>query len=186
MPSRYEDNVFYLAEFDDQMEQEIVLPLTQEIQKQSRYRDGQIDLHITSPGGYASLCDHLIELVEWAKSKGVVVRTLVPSMAFSAGSMVAVAGTPGHRYMGPHAEHLIHYGILGSMESTPKQIERWAEYKHRQFKISLEHYEKHCQVDNLDMEMLDDGFFVPAKKAIKWKMADKLLDKTPYLIPPES
>lgn len=173
-----EGNVFILNDFDDNMEGSIVLPLTLEVQKQSKLRDGQIDLYVNSFGGFAHLVFHLIELVEIAKRNDVVVRTIVPSVAFSAGSMIAVTGTPGERYIARNGEHLLHYGrSMGSAEETPKQIERWSAYKARDFKNTLAHYGKYAKVPNLDTEMMDDGFFVPAAKCIRFGLADKYLDK---------
>lgn len=173
----YEDNVFVLNDFDDSMESGIVLPLTMEIKKQSDLKDGQIDLWINSFGGYAHLVFHLIELIEIAKRDGVKVRTIVPSVAFSAGSMLAVAGSPGERYIAKSGEHLIHYGRTGSVEETPKQVERWSAYKSRDFKNTIAHYQKYSNVPDIDTEMMDDGFFIPAKSCIKWGLADKYLDK---------
>lgn len=172
-----EGNVFILNDFDDSMESSIVLPLTLEVQKQSKLKDGQIDLWVNSFGGYAHLVFHIIELVEIAKNNGVTVRTIVPSVAFSAGSMLAITGTPGERYIARTGEHLIHYGrSMGSAEETPKQIERWSAYKARDFKNTIEHYKKYASVPNLDTEMMDDGFFLPAQKCVKYKLADKYID----------
>lgn len=173
----YEDNTFVLNDFDDSMEANVVTALTMEIYKQVEVKDGRIDLWINSFGGYAHLVFHMIELVEMAKREGVVVRTIVPSVAFSAGSMLAVTGTPGERYIARAGEHLIHYGRTGSIEETPKQIERWSAYKSRDFKNTIAHYQKYANVDNLDTEMMDDGFFIPASKCIKAGLADKYIDK---------
>lgn len=173
-----EGNVFILNDFDDTMEGNVVMPLTLEVQKQSKLRDGQIDLYINSFGGYVHLVNHIIELVEIAKRNDVIVRTIVPSAAFSAGSMLAITGTPGERYIARDAEHLIHYGTaMGTREETPKQVERWSQYKTRDFKRSLVHYQKYANVPNLDVEMMDDGWFIPAAKCIKYKLADKFMDK---------
>lgn len=177
MPGTYEDNVFFIGDFDDGLEQQILIPLTQEIRKQSEYKDGRIDLYINSCGGYLHLVNHMTELVELAKSNGVVVRTIVPDIAFSAGSMLAITGTVGERYIGKRAEHLIHYGQIMSFETTEQQIDRFTAHKKRIFKGNLDHYKKYCNVPNLDQQMLDDGFFVTAKEAIKWGMADKYIEK---------
>ena len=159
----------------------MVVPLTLEIEKQARLKEGRIDLYINSGGGYAHLLYHLVELLEIAKGRGVVVRTIVPDVAFSAGSMLAVVGTPGERYIGRGAEHLVHYGSIMSFETTPSQVERYRKWKERQFKKNLDHYKKYCDIPEVDKEMLDDGWFVPAKTAIKYKMADKYMDKLPLL-----
>ena len=169
--------MFFLSDFDDNMEASLVLPLTREIQKQRKLRNGQIDLYINSFGGYAHLVFHLIQLVEMAKREDIVVRTIVPSIAFSAGSMLAVVGTPGERYIAKDAEHLIHYGRTGSVEETPKQIERWSAYKTRDFTKTIKHYQRYSEVPNIDAEMMDNGFFVPATKCVKWGLADKYMEK---------
>lgn len=173
-----EGNIFVLNDFDDNMEGNIVLDLTLQVQEQAKVKDGGIiDLWINSFGGYAHLVFHLIELVELAKSNGTVVRTIVPSVAFSAGSMLAITGTPGERYIAKNGEHLIHYGRTGSMEETPKQIERFATYKKRDFKNTIAHYQKYANVPNIDTEMMDNGWFLPAKACISGGLADKYMDK---------
>lgn len=173
----HDGNIFYFTDFDDSMEGNLVLTLTKEIQKQRRLVDGRLDLWINSFGGYGHLVAHLVELVEIAKRDEIVVRTIVPSVAFSAGSMLAITGTPGERYIARGAEHLIHYGQIGSAESTPKQIERMSAYKNRDFKATIEHYRKYTNIPELDSEMMDDGYFLPANKCIKYGLADKYIDK---------
>lgn len=172
-----EGNVFFIGDFDDSLEREVAIPLTKEIQKQKKYRDGQIDLYINSFGGYAHLVMHLVELVELAKREGVTIRTIVPSVAFSAGSMLAIAGTPGERYISKSGEHLVHYGSTGSVETTPTQIERYRAWKDRDFKNTIKHYQKYTKIPNLEEHLKDDGFFVPARDCIKWGLSDKYLDK---------
>lgn len=177
MPGNYEDNVFFIGDFDDVLEQNIVIPLTQEISRQSEKKNGRIDLYINSCGGYLHLVNHLTELVEIAKAQDIVVRTIVPDIAFSAGSMLAITGTKGERYIGRRAEHLIHYGQLMSFETTEEQIDRFSKHKKRLFKGNYEHYVKYCSVPGLDQKMLDDGYFVTAAEAIRWGMADKYMEK---------
>lgn len=177
MPGSYEDNVFFIGDFDDTLEQYVVSPLTAEILKQAKEKDGRIDLWITSYGGYVHLATHLVELVEYAKRQGVTVRTIVPSTAFSAGSMLAIAGTPGERYIGRNADHLIHYGQIGSAETTEEQIKRYTKWKTKMFRANIAHYEKYANVPDLANKISDDGYFVTAAEAIRWKMADKYIEK---------
>lgn len=177
MSGHYEDNTFFIGDFDDALEHGVVVALTKEIKAQSERSDGRIDLWINSVGGYAHLVYHMIELVEVAKRNGVVVRTIIPNIAFSAGSMLAITGTPGERYIARSGEHLVHYGSTGSVETTPTQVERFRAWKDRDFKNTINHYKKYSDVPNIEAQMLDDGFFVTAQQAIKWKMADKYLEK---------
>jgi ATP-dependent protease ClpP protease subunit len=172
-----ENNIFVLNDFDDVMEANIPLALTLEIQKQRKYRDGRIDLYINSFGGYAHLVFHLTSLIELAKNDGVVVRTIVPSIAYSAGSILAITGTPGERYIDANAEHLIHYGRQGSMESTPEQLERNHVQKTEHFKRIKRHYQQYTNIPDIDTLMNDDSAFINSTKSIKWGLADKKMDK---------
>lgn len=172
-----EGNVFFVGDFDDNAERELVIPLTKEIQKQRKLRDGRIDLYINSFGGYAHLLGHLTQLVEIAKREGIVVRTIVPDVAFSAGSMLAITGTPGERYIAKTGNHLIHYGQTGSVESTPLQVDRFFEWKKADFENTVKHYERYSNVPDIRTHIADDGYFVKAAKCIAYGLADKYIEK---------
>jgi ATP-dependent protease ClpP protease subunit len=176
LPGYNEDNVFYISDVDDALEA-LAVPFTVEIERQAKRKDGRIDLYINSVGGYLHVVNHFIELVEIAKQQGIVVRTIVPDIAYSAGSMLAITGTKGERYIGNRAEHLVHYGQIMSFETTEDQVDRFTAHKKRMFRGNLEHYEKYCEIPNLSQKMLDDGYFVTAKQAIKFGMADKPMSK---------
>jgi ATP-dependent protease ClpP protease subunit len=172
-----EGPVFFIGDFDESMESDLLVPLTIEIQKQKALKYGRIDLYINSFGGGLYLVQHLIELVELAKREDIVVRTMVMSAAYSAGSVLAITGTPGERYIARDAEHLIHYGVNGSLNTTPLQIERQEEFNRRMFRWGVNHYKKYSSVPDIEQHMADDHFFVIARNAIKWGLADKYLDK---------
>lgn len=180
MSGTYEDNVFFIGDFDDSLERDIIIPLTMAIREESTKADGLIELHINSMGGYGHLLFHMIELVELAKRNNVTVRTVVMDSAFSAGSMLAVAGTKGERYIARTASHLVHYGSIASFEQTPEQIERYRKWKTRFFANNVSHYKKYADIPNLEESIKDDGFFVTAAEAIKWSMADKYTDKLEF------
>ena len=177
MINSHDGNIFFLTDFDDNMEGDIILPLIKEIQVQRLRRNGRIDLYINSFGGYRHLAFQMISLVENAKREGIVVRTIVPDAAYSAGSILAVTGTPGERYVERTAEHLIHYGFTGSAESTPEQVERNYAQKNEGFKKILTHYRKYTNIPDIEAKMNDDSFYIPATKCIKWGVADKYMEK---------
>lgn len=181
MPGTHEDNVFFIGDVDDSLERDIIMPLTTEIAKQSKEKEGRIDLYINSNGGYGHLAYHMIELVEAAKRQGVIVRTIVANSAFSAGSMLAITGSPGERYISRTGSHLIHYGSIASFEQTPQQIERYNKWKKKFFSDNVAHYKKYSDVPDLEQHISDDGFFVTAAEAIKWGLADKYMDKLEVL-----
>lgn len=178
--SAYHDgrNTFYIGEFDDEMEQNIIIPLTHAVRNQAELRDGRLDFFINSYGGNAHVMMHIIELVELAKRNDVVVRTIITGAAYSAGSMLAVAGTPGERYMSKDAMHLVHYGSTGgSSEATPTQTSRVHDANQIMFKQVIDHYNKYCDIPDLKKNIQDDNWFITSTKAKRWKMVDNYLDK---------
>lgn len=179
MLNSYDGNTFFLTDFDDSMEGDIVLPLIQEIKKQRKYAYPYIDLYINSFGGYRHLVFQLISLVENAKREGITVRTIVPDVAYSAGSILAITGSPGERYIERTGEHLVHYGMTGSMETTPEQASRNHKQKSEGFKKILKHYQNYTDIphEELNRLMNDDSAFIPASKCIKWGLADHYMEK---------
>lgn len=169
---------FILHEFNDKLREGIVIPLTNKIEELSKLKDpGMIEFHINSHGGDSELCLHIMHLIELAKAKGIKVRTINMDTAFSAGSIIAVAGTPGERYVAKTAEYCLHYGThYGWPEHTPTQTERNADHKKRHFARLKGIYEKYCKIPDLEEHLKDDSFFVTAQQALKWSLADKYLE----------
>lgn len=180
-PSNYvSGNKFFIMHgFNKELREGILIQLSNKIDELSQLKNpAPIDIYINSRGGDGFLCLTLIQLMELAKSRGIKVRTIVTQAAFSAGSLVAIAGTPGERYISRTAEHCVHYGTqYGWEETTPLQIERNTDYKKRWFKNLKSTYEKYASIPNLDEQLKDDSFFIPAAQAIKWGLADKFMEE---------
>lgn len=170
---------FYIfGKFDTKLRDNIVAPLNKKIEELSSVKDPTISLYIDSPGGDGFICLQLIDLVELAKRRGITVRTIVSSHALSAGSMLAVTGSTGHRYIGQNAEHLVHYGQFGGQRtSTPLQLDRESARWKRWSKSLLEHYQKYTTIPNIPEVMNDDNYWIAADKCIKWGLADKYTDE---------
>lgn len=177
--NNYEGNTFFINDVDDSLEMGIVVPLIKEIEEQAKLRNGRIDIWVNSFGGYAHLAFQVVTLMDLAKRNDITVRTIVSSVAYSAGSIIACAGTPGERYIDRDAEHLLHLGFTGSGESTIEQVRRNTEQKHTHFKKILNHYKKYANVPDLEQVLSDDSYFVNAQKSIKFGLADKYFDKFP-------
>lgn len=176
MAGHHEDNVFVIGDVDESLEQ-IIVPLVKAVAEQSKLANGRIDLWVNSYGGYTHLARNVIELMETAKRQGVIVRTIVPDVALSAGSMIAVAGSPGERYMSKDAEHLVHYGTIGAVSHTPTQAERSKAYHDRVFRRIVGHYKQYCEIPDLESKINDDGYFITAKDCKKWKLVDHFTDR---------
>lgn len=168
-------NLFFIGDFDENMESDLLIPLTREIQVQRTAEIPRIDLYINSVGGSLYLLQHLIELIEIAKREGITVRTMVMSNAYSAGSLLAITGS--ERYIAKSAEHLVHYGNGGYASATPVQAKRQSDKMNREFKWNINHYKKYANIPNLEKNMEDDNFYITARDCIRWGLADFYLDK---------
>lgn len=172
-------NKFYITgEFDEEMEKGVIWSLTKKINDLKSQKNAVIELYISSVGGNGYILAHIVELVELAKRNDITVRTIVTSHAYSCGSLLAVTGTKGERYISRYAEHLVHYGQFdGYRKSTPLQIEKDAARWKRWAKLLFEHYQKYSAIPDLTEHLKDDNYWIPADKCIKWGLADKYMDE---------
>lgn len=172
------ENFYVLGVFDDEMENGLVWALTAKINELKSKRDASITVYINSPGGSGPLVMHLVGLFELAKRNNIIVRTVVTDMAYSAGSMLAVAGSKGERFINRTAEHLVHYGQFdGFRKTTPLQIERGADRWKRWTKTMVNHYKAYATIPDLEEKIKDDHFWIPSSKCIKWGLADKYMEE---------
>lgn len=174
-----QENRFYIAgEFNTDMETAVIPALRKAIDNQANLKDGSIEFWISSNGGNGLALVQMVELVELAKRKGLTVRTIVASHAYSAGSMLAITGTKGERYISRYADHLPHYGSFdGYRKTTPLQVERHAEHWRHWTGLILDHYRRYADIPDLEKKLRDDDLWVPAEQCIEWGMADKYMDE---------
>lgn len=179
MTTYHDENRFYITgDFNKDMAEGVVPHLRKEIDKQADRANGLIEFYVSSHGGYAFVLIQIVELMELAKRRGVKVRTIVTSHAYSCGSLLAVAGSKGERFISRYAEHLAHYGSFdGYRKTTPLQVERDADAARRWTARILDHYQRYCDIPDLAEQLKDDSFWVPADKAILWGMADKYTEQ---------
>lgn len=172
-----DSNRFYIGgAFNEEMEVGVIPGLRGEIETQADKKEGKIELNIASHGGDAHVLIQILELVEEAKRRGIKVKTIVTSHAYSCGSMLAVAGTPGERYISPYAEHLVHYGSFdGYRKTTPLQLDRDHERFKRWTATILHHYMRYAHIPDLEEKIKDDSLWIPASQAIEWGLADKYI-----------
>lgn len=113
-----------------------------------------IDIFIDSCGGEEYALQNLSSLINIAKSRGAIIRTTVLARAFSAGSLLAIQGTPGFRIMAHDARHMVHFGTTSMIAKNPDDIEIRAQQIANQKKIIQEKYKTYTKV--------------PAKKFNQW------------------
>ena len=136
------------------------------------FAGADIDIFINSEGGDATRALSLVELIGLAKERGSTVSTLVLSQAHSAGSLVAVAGTKGERYVAQRGLYMLHYGQAEGTANSPKAMERmfWSNMYH--FDTIVRHYQENCNIEDLEEKLREDNFYVSSEAALGWGMAD--------------
>ncbi len=170
-------NGFYIyGEFDDTIMTNIVPALIKEIEYQKNLKESKIKFYINSNGGIADILFNLLSLIESAKKENIVVETYVFGKAYSCGSLLACAGTKGHRFIGEYAEHLCHLGSTSSGSITnPIESKRMQERIDSHFKDIKSIYKKYASIKNLDKVIENDRYFIRGDDIITNGLADKII-----------
>lgn len=172
MPSHSDGHRFFLNEFDESLDAIMLDMIGAIAQKDTIW----VELWINSEGGDASRAFAVVELMSLAKQRGIQVKTCVLSEANSAGSMVAVAGSPGFRYVAPGGVYMIHYGESDQSVVGPVEAARLAAANRDHFKKVLQHYKDHCNIPQLGSKLKSNYLYIPADQAIEWGLADGYLE----------
>ena len=83
-----------------------------------------LEVYLQTPGGMISVAKSIMSLFKMARAKGTIIKTINLSAAASCGSLLAVSGTKGYRYMAEDAYNLIHYGSRGGSSTRDGEAER--------------------------------------------------------------
>ncbi len=136
--------------------------------------DKAISFYINSPGGSVTAGMAIYDTMQFLKPD---IHTIVMGQAASMGSLLAMSGTAGHRFILPNARHMIHQPLGGAsgqatdVEIQARELLRWK-------KVLTEIYVKHTGQthDQLTQDMERD-FFMTADEAVKYGLADKIITK---------
>lgn len=135
-----------------------------------------INFYINSPGGSVTAGMGIYDTMQFIKSP---VYTYIFGQAASMGSLLAQAGEPGHRYMMPHARHMIHQpsggarGMVSDIEITYKEIQRLKEELTR---IYVQHNSADKTFEQLTNDM-DRDTWMTAPQALEYGLIDKIVTK---------
>lgn len=172
----HNDGKFYIhGKFDDSISTEIIPMLIKEIKKKENIRGATIEIHISSYGGEVRKLQELLGWVEYAKSKGITIETYALSCAYSCGSMLACAGTQGHRYISENSDNLLHLGSISGAMETDLQAERIMRRAEKHFDFVRRLYKKYAKVKNLNAVIKDDNYLLYGQEIIDNGLADKFL-----------
>jgi ATP-dependent Clp protease protease subunit len=136
--------------------------------------DKAISLYINSPGGSVTAGMAIYDTMNFIKPD---IHTIVMGQAASMGSLLATAGTKGHRYILPNARHMIHQPLGGAsgqatdVEIQARELLRWK-------KVLTDIYVTHTgrDFDSLRNDMERDNFMT-AQEAVDYGLADRVIDK---------
>jgi ATP-dependent Clp protease protease subunit len=136
--------------------------------------DKAISLYINSPGGSVTAGMAIYDTMNFIKPD---IHTIVMGQAASMGSLLATAGTKGHRYILPNARHMIHQPLGGAsgqatdVEIQARELLRWK-------KVLTDIYVQHTgrDFDTLRTDMERDNFMT-AQEAVEYGLADRVIDK---------
>ena len=140
--------------------------------------DSEKDIHfyINSPGGVITSGMAIYDVMQFVKPN---VCTYVMGQACSMGSFLAQAGTPGSRYMLPHARHMIHQpsggarGMASDIEISFKEIMSMK-------KLLTELYVKHNSAGKTYKQFeadMDRDTFLSATDALAYGLVDKIIEQ---------
>ena len=140
--------------------------------------DSEKDIHfyINSPGGVITAGMAIYDVMQFVKPN---VCTYVLGQACSMGSFLAQAGTPGKRYMLPHARHMIHQpsgGARGQATDMQIQVNEILEMKKNLTGIYVKHNSAGKTFEQLTQDMERDNF-MSAQQALDYGLIDKIIDK---------
>jgi ATP-dependent protease ClpP protease subunit len=171
----HKDNNFYIfGGIDNSMPEKIIAPFIELIDRKSNLKNpGQVHIYVSSYGGLVQYGFDFIQQMERAKDAGITVNTYVSSVACSCGSLIAVAGTPGKRYIGERAYHLLHFMRGSDYAHNPIMMERNFENGKFWHKVLLDIYKKYTKIQKLEEKLLADNYMVNGAAAcIKAGLAD--------------
>lgn len=135
-----------------------------------------INFYINSPGGSVTAGMGIYDTMQFIKSP---VHTYVFGQAASMGSLLSQAGEPGHRYMMPHARHMIHQpsggarGMVSDIEITYKEIQR---VKEELTRIYVQHNSAGKTFEQLTKDM-DRDTWMTAQQSLEYGLVDRVVDK---------
>lgn len=136
--------------------------------------DKAVSFYINSPGGSVTAGMAIYDTMRFVKCD---VHTIVLGQAASMGSLLAAAGTPGHRYILPNARHMIHQPLGGAsgqatdVEIQARELLRWKDVLTN---IYVEHTKR--DFDELRHDMERDNFMT-AEESVSYGLADQVITK---------
>jgi ATP-dependent Clp protease protease subunit len=128
-----------------------------------------IAMYINSPGGVVTSGLAIYDTMQWVKCP---IATVCMGTAYSMGSFLLMAGSPGQRIALPNASLLVHQPS-GGFQGAASDIQRHAEDIIKTKRRLNTLYAKHCGRTYEEVEhTLDRDHFMTAEEAKAWGLVD--------------
>ena len=150
------------------------LVVAQLIHLESEGPDKQISLYINSPGGEMSSMMAIYDTMQHVRPQ---VMTTCIGIAASAAAVILAAGSPGQRFVLPHARVLIHQPLLhGGLEGQASDIEIHAREIVRQKEEMTAILARHTgQSEEKVAEDTDRDRWLTAEQAVEYGLVDSIM-----------
>jgi ATP-dependent Clp protease protease subunit len=140
--------------------------------------DPKADIHIyvNSPGGSVYAGMGIYDTMQYVRSP---VATYVIGAAASMGAVLAAAGTPGKRFLLPHARVMIHQPLgaaRGPATELKIELEEMLRTQRQLYKLLSRHTHKSIEEITKDC---DRNNWMDAEQAVSYGLADKVLQVMP-------
>jgi ATP-dependent Clp protease protease subunit len=164
--------VFLNGPVDDHSSNLIV---AQMLHLESQDSEKDINFYINSPGGVITSGMAIYDVMQFVKPN---VATFVMGQACSMGSFLAQAGTPGKRFMLPHARHMIHQpsgGARGMQSDIEIQYKEITQMKRMLTELYVKHNTSGKTYEEFEKDM-DRDTFMSAEEALAYGLCDKIVE----------
>lgn len=163
--------VFLNGPVDDHSSNLIV---AQMLHLESSDSEKDINFYINSPGGVITSGMAIYDVMQFVKPN---IATYVMGQACSMGSFLAQAGTPGKRFMLPHARHMIHQpsgGARGMQSDIEIQYKEITLMKKMLTELYVKHNTAGKTYEEFECDM-DRDTFMSAKEALAYGLCDIII-----------
>lgn len=154
------------------------LVVAQMLHLESMDSEKDINFYINSPGGVVTSGMSIYDVMQFVKCD---VATYVMGQACSMGSLLAQAGTPGKRFMLPHARHMIHQpsgGASGQATDMEIQVKEILKMKRELTNVYVKHNSKNKSFEQISKDMERD-YFMDATESLDYGLIDTIVDRRP-------
>lgn len=170
------DDCFYITgDIDESIAREITAPLIERIEEEKlkKYKD-PIKFYISSYGGDIKDAFDLISWFDYAKSVGVPIHTYITSVAFSAASLIAVAGHK--RFGSSRSFHGLHFARGFDYSHNPEMAQRNADnFKWMQSEL-VKVYSENTKLKDIPKLLLADNYMINGGAELKkWGLIDEII-----------